>query len=314
MKNLNLLTRDQVRAIFSEIEVILAYNRMLLASLKKRMETWSCDTKLGDIFMKMTDFLKVYTQYVNNYDSALTTINTVKHVEKVAVFLAKCEKDPRSVGLALGAFLILPIQRLPRYVMLLQDLFKHTPSNHADYEDLNTSLWKMKRVADYVNDKKRDADNIHAVLSVQDKLRSEPEMFLAAPHRRYLREGLLENLKDKKRMYHFLFNDLLIAAKRKTQKPFTSTQSFKFVFKIPLTDKTIVTSNFNSKTPYFTITNDRDTNIFSAASHSKKETEEWYNDIKEALEKLSGVIRTRAVTVGDPHTHHPAHHRYSMQF
>lgn len=34
----------------------------------------------------------------------------------------------------------------------------------------------MKRVADYINDKKRDADNIHEVLKVQDKLTGKNEV------------------------------------------------------------------------------------------------------------------------------------------
>ena len=52
----------------------------------------------------------------------------------------------------------------------MQDLLQNTKLTHSDYEDLRISLWKMKRVADYINEKKRDADNIHEVLTVQDKL------------------------------------------------------------------------------------------------------------------------------------------------
>ncbi len=49
-------------------------------------------------------------------------------------------------------------------------MHKNTPKHHSDYEDLESSFKKMKFVADYVNEKKRDADNIHEVLTVQDKL------------------------------------------------------------------------------------------------------------------------------------------------
>lgn len=54
-----------------------------------------------------------YMQYVNNYNFALGTVSLVKHVEKVANVLAKCHKDGRCLGQDLGAFLILPIQRIP---------------------------------------------------------------------------------------------------------------------------------------------------------------------------------------------------------
>ena len=34
------------------------------------------------------------------------------------------------------SFLITPIQRIPRYKLLLDDLKKHTPEKHPDYKDL----------------------------------------------------------------------------------------------------------------------------------------------------------------------------------
>jgi hypothetical protein len=30
----------------------------------------------------------------------------------------------------------MPIQRIPRYVLLLEDLLKHTPDPHIDHDDL----------------------------------------------------------------------------------------------------------------------------------------------------------------------------------
>jgi hypothetical protein len=123
------ITKEQVRAIFSEIEVILGYNKMLLGNLEARMQKWNFYTNLGDIFKRMVCFSPtssspslfiflisflldglfkgVHTgklqfvyfyefinnnslQYVNNYNSAITTISAVKHVEKVSAFLTVC--------------------------------------------------------------------------------------------------------------------------------------------------------------------------------------------------------------------------------
>lgn len=53
------MTKEQLRAVFSEIEVILAYNKMLLNSLEKRMAAWNSDTKIGDIFLKMVSLRTV---------------------------------------------------------------------------------------------------------------------------------------------------------------------------------------------------------------------------------------------------------------
>lgn len=42
-----------MRAIFSELEVILGYNKLLLDKLEKRMKQWNYYTKLGDVFNTM---------------------------------------------------------------------------------------------------------------------------------------------------------------------------------------------------------------------------------------------------------------------
>lgn len=53
-----LITRDQIRLIFSEVEVILAYNKRLLEDLEPRVKEWGPNQRLGDIFLQIVrDFV-----------------------------------------------------------------------------------------------------------------------------------------------------------------------------------------------------------------------------------------------------------------
>lgn len=79
-------------------------------------------------------------------------------------------------------FLIMPIQRIPRYVLLLNDLCKHTKKSHLDFSDLRKALLKMKEVAGYVNEHKRDAENLNAVLKI-----GKQEHIFNVSHRRLVR-------------------------------------------------------------------------------------------------------------------------------
>lgn len=61
-------------------------------------------------------------------------------------------------------------------MLLLQDLLKYTANTHADYAKLAVALKKMKNVADYVNERKREAENLTQVLAIQSKLTGKFEV------------------------------------------------------------------------------------------------------------------------------------------
>jgi hypothetical protein len=46
----------------------------------------------------------------------------------------------------LDDFLVKPIQRLPKYVLLFKDLLKHTDADHPDYAFIAASLEKFQLV------------------------------------------------------------------------------------------------------------------------------------------------------------------------
>jgi hypothetical protein len=45
----------------------------------------------------------------------------------------------------------MPIQRVPRYELLLRELLKITPPNHSDYDNIVLALEKIKSLAAFVN-------------------------------------------------------------------------------------------------------------------------------------------------------------------
>ncbi|EFA77564.1 pleckstrin domain-containing protein [Heterostelium album PN500] len=209
-----ILQPNQVKSIFSQIEVIKNVNYNLLTQMENRFKEGS-KQQLGEIFKRTTDYLKVYTNYVNNYNASIAAINECKENEKFAKLLEQNRIAEKCMGLDLSAFLIMPIQRLPRYVLLLQDLVKFTSDDHPDYDNLSVALKKMKDVAEYVNEKKREAENLNQVLNIQHSLVGKFDN-LAEPHRRYVRKGPLACLEEKSKIYFFfLFNDILLKTENK---------------------------------------------------------------------------------------------------
>eukprot|EP01125_Pyxidicula_operculata_P008325 TRINITY_DN2802_c0_g1_i5.p1 TRINITY_DN2802_c0_g1~~TRINITY_DN2802_c0_g1_i5.p1 ORF type:complete len:1190 (+),score=298.97 TRINITY_DN2802_c0_g1_i5:430-3570(+) len=225
---------EQLRAIFSNVEVIHKYNTLILNQLKKRMQNWYTEKmQIGDIFMKFVDFLKVYTSYVNNYNKSFMILTELSKNSLVAESLMKSRSHPDVKGSELQNFLIMPIQRIPRYMMLLTDLLKNTEDTADDYSLLSAAVQKMATVADYVNERKREAENLHAVCVVASRVSGYPAIdgnksSLALPSRTFIRQGALsifqgdissldaENMpmKNFKQRYIFLFNDMVLATKK----------------------------------------------------------------------------------------------------
>jgi alpha-tubulin suppressor-like RCC1 family protein len=125
------------------------------------------------------------------------------------------DKDPRTTRLGLASYLILPIQRIPRYRMLLAELIKQTEKSHPDYDNLNKALDSICQVADHLNTAMKGIDATNEIIKIQNQFTSE--IGFIEPHRRFVMSGKFSELKDTDKVtfpgrdiYLHLFNDILV--------------------------------------------------------------------------------------------------------
>ena len=64
--------------------------------------------------------------------------------------------------------MIQPVQRIPRYILLLSDLTKNTTSEYNDFEDLNKALQAIKTTADNINESKRNFESQQRLKSIEE--------------------------------------------------------------------------------------------------------------------------------------------------
>jgi len=212
-----LMEENEVRTIFSSIKIIYNCNMLLKEDIKERIDNWAANVKVGDIFVNMTDHLKIYTQYITSYDLAIQTLtNCRKKNKRLDLWIEETETNPNLNGLNIGSLLILPIQRIPRYSLLLRDMFKHTWEDHADYENLEECTTQMESVASYLNSKKAEAENISKVNDLFSNFTGGNFNELGSdPTRRYVGEEIFRVVTDKgaKPRKLYLFNDIIVVAK-----------------------------------------------------------------------------------------------------
>eukprot|EP01134_Creolimax_fragrantissima_P007519 CFRG7519T1 len=149
------ITLDEIDKIFSNAQDLYYYHRDLLLSMQERFDKWHHEQLLGDIFLPMADtHLDAYIQYVNDYDRSIETLSALRLQPAMKRFLEE-RRESRGIKEDLSDLLITPVQRIPRYSMLLEQILKYTPVKHPDAANLKNALATIKRVADTINERKR---------------------------------------------------------------------------------------------------------------------------------------------------------------
>ena len=132
--------------IFGNVDVIVGLNDILLDNLRRCNESENNDT-IGKIFMKFAPFLKLYAVYLKHLEDSMSLVT--KYSEENESFKVFCD----SLNEPLPSMLIRPVQQIPRYVMLLRELLKHTSDLHPDRENIVQAIDLCSQVASYCNEK-----------------------------------------------------------------------------------------------------------------------------------------------------------------
>eukprot|EP01135_Chromosphaera_perkinsii_P003416 Nk52_evm40s242 gene=Nk52_evmTU40s242 len=172
------LSKEKLRCIVSIWEVILNFHRKaLLPQLQLQLERWGPSSRMGRVFIENVDFMRSYVMYVNNFEAAVQCLQECKRKSpSFLAFVRDCEKSERFNKLSLESYLIMPVQRLPRYILLLQELLKNTPSYHADHDELQEACRRMAQLAVHVNETKRSDERNREVLMIQQNITDLPSV------------------------------------------------------------------------------------------------------------------------------------------
>uniref|UniRef100_A0A3B3UDM2 FYVE, RhoGEF and PH domain containing 1 n=1 Tax=Poecilia latipinna TaxID=48699 RepID=A0A3B3UDM2_9TELE len=205
---------DVVQGIFSNICSIYCFHQQfLLPALQKRMEEWDSNPRIGDILQKLAPFLKMYGEYVKNFDRAMELVNI--WMERSAPFKAivqEIQREERCGNLTLQHHMLEPVQRIPRYELLLKDYLNRLPEDAPDHRDAQKSLELIATAAEHSNAAIRKMERMRKLLKVYELLGGEED--IVNPTNELIKEGHILKLSNKngttQDRYLILFNDRLL--------------------------------------------------------------------------------------------------------
>nr|XP_015208063.1 PREDICTED: FYVE, RhoGEF and PH domain-containing protein 1 [Lepisosteus oculatus] len=210
----NSFPSEVVMGIFSNICSIYCFHQQfLLPALEKRMEEWDSNPRIGDILQKLAPFLKMYGEYVKNFDRAMELVNSwMERSSQFKTIIHDIQKEEVCGNLTLQHHMLEPVQRIPRYELLLKDYLHRLPQDAPDYKDAQKSLELIATAAEHSNAAIRKMERMHKLLKVYELLGGEED--IVNPTNELIKEGHILKLSAKngtsQDRYLILFNDRLL--------------------------------------------------------------------------------------------------------
>ncbi|KZC13266.1 Active breakpoint cluster region-related protein [Dufourea novaeangliae] len=198
------ISEDEFGTMFYKIPELHELHQTFLNSLRKKLEKWDSKTTIGEQFKVMASNIGLYGAFLHNYARAT---DTVRRCSAHSTQFGEITRDirlrgfPKGPGLSLEDLLHKPVARVQKNALVLHDLLKHTPMNHADHAPLSEALAMTRNFLDEFN-----------IIQTKSMFPSHDRA-----QRRLVKNSFVVELSDghRKLRHLFLFNDVIACAKYK---------------------------------------------------------------------------------------------------
>uniref|UniRef100_A0A8D1NWD1 FYVE, RhoGEF and PH domain containing 2 n=1 Tax=Sus scrofa TaxID=9823 RepID=A0A8D1NWD1_PIG len=269
---------DVVRLIFSNISSIYQFHaQFFLPELQRRLDDWTTTPRIGDVIQKLAPFLKMYSEYVKNFERAIELLATwtdksppfQEVITRIQVrwgwgWSRTCTASLRPPGggwgvcsspssaaytcpahsptlrgsqpkpsplsplnlpphslpksseasgsLTLQHHMLEPVQRIPRYELLLKEYVQKLPAQAPDLADAQKALNMIFSAAQHSNAAITEMERLQELWEVYQRLGLEDD--IVDPSNTFLREGPVLKISFRRNgpmeRYLFLFNNMLL--------------------------------------------------------------------------------------------------------
>ncbi|XP_076813799.1 FYVE, RhoGEF and PH domain-containing protein 2-like [Clavelina lepadiformis] len=211
----DVIPKADVDKIFGHVSAIYQFHStFLLPQLKERLENWDIKPRIGDILMQAAPFLKMHSQYMRHFEDSSSVLEA--WLEKSSEFteiIKTIEGLPTCKSLSLQHHMLAPVQRIPRYKLLLEDYVKRLPGGATDKKDAETALALVADAAKHSNEDISDKEK-HLKLAKKLPNFTNADFDIAAVARKLLKEGPMKKIDDfedkQQDSYLFLFSDVVV--------------------------------------------------------------------------------------------------------
>uniref|UniRef100_A0A8C2YVV6 Osteoclast-stimulating factor 1 n=1 Tax=Cyclopterus lumpus TaxID=8103 RepID=A0A8C2YVV6_CYCLU len=215
------LQAPDMESIFINIKDLADTHRNLLEEVRSSILDYGAKN-LHQVFLKYKERLLLYGRYCSQVEAATKHLDKLSNTrEDIRMKLEECSNRANSRRFSLRDLLMVPMQRVLKYHLLLQELVKHT-TDPTDKDNLRTALDAMRDLAQCVNEVKRDNEIIRQITTFQLSIENMTQSL--ALYGRPKIDGELKicspEKKSKQDRYAFLFDKAMFICKKKSGETF----------------------------------------------------------------------------------------------
>uniref|UniRef100_A0A7S1KQ27 DH domain-containing protein n=1 Tax=Percolomonas cosmopolitus TaxID=63605 RepID=A0A7S1KQ27_9EUKA len=234
-----LMSEPEQRQIFGNVQMVRQINEMFLQELEfilikgdtpnsgaptntsptptQQFYTWKQFEQVIELISRVFVSFKLYCGYIGSYQLSIVQLNAVlKKNGTLREFLRRVESELKNTKIRssrLHSLLVTPIQRPPRYLLLIEQLLKVTDAESHSHNELQKALSLIREICDYLNRQNGVIENSMKMLELQEQLQIN---HLIHPSRKFLGEARnVDKLKKNGRSAKgngvlYIFNDLFL--------------------------------------------------------------------------------------------------------
>ncbi|XP_078424446.1 FYVE, RhoGEF and PH domain-containing protein 4-like isoform X2 [Cetorhinus maximus] len=278
---------EVVTKIFSNISSIYTFHtQFLLPELETRMNLWNTTPQIGDILQKLAPFLKMYGEYVKNFEKAMGLLKTwMGRSPQFKAIVEEIQKQEICGSLTIQHHMLEPVQRIPRYELLLKDYLKKLPQDSLDRKDAENSLEIISTAATHSNAAIRMMEKMKKLIDVYEMLGGEEED-IVNPSNELIKEGQILKLAARntssQERYLFLLNNMLLYCVPKFSLVFTR---YSVRTKIGIEGMKVIETHNKDYPNTFQVSGKERTLELQASSDQDKE--EWIKALKSTIQDFN---------------------------
>uniref|UniRef100_A0A8K9UVC2 Rho guanine nucleotide exchange factor 26 n=1 Tax=Oncorhynchus mykiss TaxID=8022 RepID=A0A8K9UVC2_ONCMY len=228
------MTKTEHHHLFSNITDVCEASKKFFKELEDIHQQNIVIDDISDVvFRHAQSNFDPYITYCSNEVYQQRTLQRL--VSKSPVFkevLTRIEGHPDCRNLPMISFLILPMQRVTRLPLLMDVICQKAPKDSAQYETCKKALQSVSKVVRQCNEGARTMERTEMMYTINSQLEFKIKPFPLVSSSRWMvkrgeltafveENGIFSKRMSRQQVYFFLFNDVLILTRKKSEDSYT---------------------------------------------------------------------------------------------